>query len=270
MPRDNTPGRGDFLRAVGAAILAGSLPDRVGETRSPSMITGPHGGIEPHALEEPNLRRRSAHRISPAQNKRPCPREVRSRGYKVRNQCATDSPRPARYAVTDFAVFAGRAMSGVASPEAVEIRGAPRAIFATFRCPSSKSRVPADQVEEAGFSKCMPPHTLRHIWKPGQDEAKQNLKAGRWPDRSFLASLTGRDSSFPTRAKTTVEEMAGTNRLALERSLVSTDPGQAVMPSSIDGMRTFIIGLKKADPSGDQIDATAKRVPATIVESRST
>ncbi len=157
---------------------------------------------------------------------------------------------------------------GKVLPEVVkvmEICGQNNAIFATGHSSPEECVTLARKAKEVGIPKFVVTHASQNIWKISQDQAKQVFEAGGCLEHSFLAALVGPGSAFPTHTKTTVEEMAEYIRLAPEKSFISTDLGQAMMPSPIDGMRAFINGLKKAGLSGEQIDLVTKKVPAKLL-----
>ena len=153
-------------------------------------------------------------------------------------------------------------------PEVVkvmEICAANNAIFATGHSSPAECVVLAKKAKEVGIPKFVVTHGSQHIWKLSLDQAKQVIDAGAYIEHSFLACLVGQGSVFPTYTRTPVEEIADYIRIAPEKSFISTDLGQAMMPSPIDGMRAFINGLKKAGISGEQIDLVTKKVPVNLL-----
>lgn len=45
----------------------------------------------------------------------------------------------------------------------------------------------------------------------------------------------------------------------------STDLGQALNPNPVDGMRTFITGLRKAGVKDDVLNAVTRKTPAMLL-----
>ena len=54
-------------------------------------------------------------------------------------------------------------------------------------------------------------------------------------------------------------------KIAPERTFITSDLGQAMMPSPIDGMRSFITGLLGLGFSQAEIDIIARRNPALLM-----
>ena len=63
----------------------------------------------------------------------------------------------------------------------------------------------------------------------------------------------------------TMEEFASYIALAPDRQFISTDLGQALNPNPVDGMRTFITGLRKAGVKDDVLNAVTRKTPAMLL-----
>ena len=158
--------------------------------------------------------------------------------------------------------------NGRVLPEVVkvmEICGKADAIFATGHSSPEECVILAGKAKEVGIPKFVVTHATQNIWKISLDQAKQVLDAGGYLEHSVLAALDRLDAPSQKQPKTTIEEMAEYIRLGPEKTFISTDLGQAMMPSPIDGMRAFINGLKKAGLSGEQIALVTQKVPAKLL-----
>ncbi|MEN6441892.1 MAG: DUF6282 family protein [Syntrophobacter sp.] len=318
MSKDQAPGRRDFLKTVGGALIAGGLLPGEANAATAPMDDVLNGVIEMHVHADPDVRPRSIDQIALARKAQQM--GFRAYMFKGHDWCTADNAYLIRSAVPNFEVFGGLAMNrthgtavnpeaaemafkisgrycrciwmptyqsawdtskegltggipvldsnGKVLPEVVkvmEICGANNAIFATGHSSPAECVIMAKKAKEVGIAKFVVTHSTQNIWRLSLDQAKQVVETGGYLEHSFLAALVGPGSVFPTHARTSVEEMAEYIRIAPEKSFISTDLGQAMMPSPIDGMRAFINGLKKAGLSGDQIDIAARKVPAKLL-----
>ena len=53
--------------------------------------------------------------------------------------------------------------------------------------------------------------------------------------------------------------------MAEYQKIISTDLGQALNPNPVDGMRTFITGLRKAGVKDDVLNAVTRKTPAMLL-----
>ena len=70
---------------------------------------------------------------------------------------------------------------------------------------------------------------------------------------------------MPQYERQTAERFAAFVRVAPERSFITTDLGQAVMPHPVEGMRQCINDLLEAGFAGTEIDRLVRTNPAYLI-----
>ena len=97
------------------------------------------------------------------------------------------------------------------------------------------------------------------LFKPS--EAKSSAEADFQYFKGPHAVIPG----YREQPQVTMEEFASYIALAPDRQFISTDLGQALNPNPIDGMRTFITGLRKAGVKDDVLNAVTRKTPAMLL-----
>lgn len=100
------------------------------------------------------------------------------------------------------------------------------------------------------------------------DQAKQCLDNGAYLEHSVLPYYMGPTApvaAWRDRPATSMKEFADYIRLRPERQFINTDLGQAGNPNPVDGMKTFVKGLRAEGLSQKQLDLVSKSVPAYLL-----
>ena len=100
------------------------------------------------------------------------------------------------------------------------------------------------------------------------DQAKACIDNGAYLEHSVLPYFKGPHAVIPgyrEQPQVTMEEFASYIALAPDRQFISTDLGQALNPNPVDGMRTFITGLRKAGVKDDVLNAVTRKTPAMLL-----
>lgn len=158
--------------------------------------------------------------------------------------------------------------SGKLLPEVVEVMelcGKENCIFATGHSSPAESVLMSKKAKELGLKKFVVTHATSHIWKLTKDQAKECLANGALLEHCYVAAIWGPGTPMPAYTVTPIEEIAEYIKLSPERSFISSDLGQEMMPSPIDGMRSFITALLKLGVTQAQIDVMARTNPAKLM-----
>ena len=158
--------------------------------------------------------------------------------------------------------------SGKVLPEVIkimEICGRENIIFATGHSAPAESVVLCKKAKEVGLKKCVVTHASEDIWKLTMDQAKECIDNGAFLEHAYLAAVFGPGTAMPKYTPTPLPEIAQMIKIAPERTFITSDLGQAMMPSPIDGMRSFITGLLGLGFSQAEIDIIARRNPALLM-----
>jgi hypothetical protein len=157
---------------------------------------------------------------------------------------------------------------GKVRPEVVEIMelcAKENVIFATGHSAPAESVLMSRKAKELKLPKFVVTHATSGIWKLTKDQAKECIDNGAILEHSYVAALWGPGTALPGYTRISVEEIAEYARIAPERTFLTTDLGQAMMPSPVDGMRSFITDLLKAGMTQPQIDVMARANPARLM-----
>lgn len=160
---------------------------------------------------------------------------------------------------------------GQVLPEVVkvmEICAEANIIFATGHSSPEECVTLTAKAREVGVKKTVVTHATQAPWKLTLDQAKTCIDNGAYLEHCVLAFFKGPDAALPVYRKqpqTTMEEFASYIAIAPDRQYISTDLGQALNPTPIDGMRAFIVGLRKAGVKDDVLVTVSKKVPAQLL-----
>ncbi|MFR1532955.1 MAG: DUF6282 family protein [Bilophila wadsworthia] len=141
-------------------------------------------------------------------------------------------------------------------------------IFATGRSSPDECVVLTAKAKEVGVKKAVVTHASQAPWKLSMDQAKACIDNGAYLEHSVLPYFKGPHAVIPgyrEQPQVTMEEFASYIALAPDRQFISTDLGQALNPNPVDGMRTFITGLRKAGVKDDVLNAVTRKTPAMLL-----
>ncbi len=141
-------------------------------------------------------------------------------------------------------------------------------IFATGHSAPEESVALTAKAKEVGVKKTVVTHCTQAPWKLTLDQAKICIDNGAYLEHSVLPYFKGPHAVIPgyrNQKQVTMEEFASYIAIAPDRQFIDTDLGQALNPNPIDGMRTFITGLRKAGVKEDVLVAVSKTVPAYLL-----
>ena len=92
-------------------------------------------------------------------------------------------------------------------------------------------------------------HANSSIWTMTPDQIRRCIDFGAYIEYCYLPCLWGEGTKMPQYQRQGIEEFASFVRIDPNRSLVSTDLGQAVLPHPIEGTRVCILKLQSAGVS---------------------
>ena len=141
-------------------------------------------------------------------------------------------------------------------------------IFATGHSSPAECVVLTAKAKEVGVRKTVVTHASQAPWKLTMDQAKACIDNGAYLEHSVLPYFKGPHAVIPAYrdlAQVTMEEFAAYIAIAPDRQFISTDLGQALNPNPIDGMRTFITGLREAGVKDDVLNTVSRRIPALLL-----
>jgi len=161
--------------------------------------------------------------------------------------------------------------SGKVLPEVVkvmELCAAENIMFATGHSSPAESMALVKKACEIGVKKAVVTHCTQDPWMLTLDQAKEVLDLGGYLEHSVLPYFKGPNAPVEGYRKarhTSMREFASYIALGAKQQFINTDLGQALNPSPIDGMRTFIRGLRKEGVGEKDIDLVARKVPAYLL-----
>jgi len=161
--------------------------------------------------------------------------------------------------------------AGKVLPEVIkvmEICAKENIIFATGHSSPAESVVLMKKAKEVGVKKAVVTHCSQNPWKLTLDQAKECLDNGAFLEHSVLPFFKGPNAvitGYRNQPHMTMKEFAEYLKLAPERQFINTDLGQALNPNPIDGMRTFIKGLREEGMSQDHLNLVTRKVPAHLL-----
>ncbi len=158
--------------------------------------------------------------------------------------------------------------SGKVLPEVVEVMeicAEANIIFATGHASPDESLTLARKAREVGVRKFVVTHANSHIWTMTAEQIKRCVDLGAYIEFCYLPCLWGEGTEMPQYERQSIETFADFVRISPERSFITTDLGQAVMPHPIEGMRDCLVKLQAAGISQSDIDLLVRRNPAELV-----
>lgn len=161
--------------------------------------------------------------------------------------------------------------AGKVLPEVVkvmEICAKADIIFATGHSSPAESVALVKKAKEVGVKKAVVTHCTQDPWKLSLDQAKECLDNGAFLEHSVLPFFKGPNAVIPgyrTQPHVPMKEFAQYIKLGPERQFIDTDLGQALNPNPIDGMRTFIRGLREEGVSQEHLNLVTRKVPAALL-----
>lgn len=158
--------------------------------------------------------------------------------------------------------------SGKVLPEVLqvmEICAEANIIFATGHASPEECIALAHKAKEVGVKKFVVTHANSHWWKMTHDQIKQCIDLGAYIEYCFLPCLWGKGTQMAQYERQSDDVFMAFVRIAPERSFVSTDLGQSVMPHPIEGMRTCIAKMADSGISQKEIDWLVRKNPAWLI-----
>ena len=141
-------------------------------------------------------------------------------------------------------------------------------IFATGHSSPDECVVLTAKAKEVGVKKTVVTHASQAPWKLTMEQARICIDNGAYLEHCVLPYFKGPHAVVPgyrNQKQVPMEEFAAYIALAPDRQYISTDLGQALNPNPIDGMRTFITGLRKVGVKEDVLTLVSKTVPARLL-----
>ena len=141
-------------------------------------------------------------------------------------------------------------------------------IFATGHSSPDECVVLTAKAKEVGVKKTVVTHASQAPWKLTMEQARICIDNGAYLEHCVLPYFKGPHAVVPgyrNQQQVPMEEFAAYIALAPDRQYISTDLGQALNPNPIDGMRTFITGLRKVGVKEDVRPLVSKTVPARLL-----
>ena len=141
-------------------------------------------------------------------------------------------------------------------------------IFATGHSSPDECVVLTAKAKEVGVKKTVVTHASQAPWKLTMEQARICIDNGAYLEHCVLPYFKGPHAVVPgyrNQQQVPMEEFAAYIALAPDRQYISTDLGQALNPNPIDGMRTFITGVRKVGVKEDVLTLVSKTVPARLL-----
>ena len=139
-------------------------------------------------------------------------------------------------------------------------------IFATGHASPEESIILARKAHEIGVKRFVVTHANSSIWTMTDSQIKECIDNGAYIEYCYLPCLWGEGTKMPQYQRQSIEEFLSFVRIDPERSFISTDLGQAVMPHPIQGMRDCIIKLQTAGMPQKEIDLLVRHNPAWLIK----
>lgn len=158
--------------------------------------------------------------------------------------------------------------SGKVLPEVIrvmEICAEADIIFATGHSSPQENIVLARKAAEIGVKRFVVTHANSHFWIMTPDQIRQCVDSGAYIEYCYLPRLWGEGSEMPQYERQSAKTFADFIRIAPDRSFISTDLGQSVMPHPITGMRQCLTDLQEAGFTNAEINRLLRDNPAMLV-----
>ena len=97
------------------------------------------------------------------------------------------------------------------------------------------------------------------------DQIRLCIDLGAYIEYCYLPCLWGEGTKMAQYKRQSIEEFIAFVRISPERSFISTDLGQAVMPHPVEGMRDCIIKLLRSGIPQREIDLLIRKNPAFLI-----
>jgi len=121
----------------------------------------------------------------------------------------------------------------------------------------------------AGVKKILVTHGLADPIAMNVDQLKQVAKLGAKIECVWLTNLTGPKSHLASmrhwRHISTADYAKAIRTVGVEHFVLSSDLGQYLNPIHTDGMKAFILGLREAEFSKEEIDLLARKNAAQLL-----
>ena len=123
------------------------------------------------------------------------------------------------------------------------------------------------KAKEVGVKKAVVTHASQAPWKLSMDQAKAVSTTARIWNTAYCRTSRAScgDSGVPGTAAGHDGGIRLVHRPRPGSQFISTDLGQALNPNPVDGMRTFITGLRKAGVKDDVLNAVTRKTPAMLL-----
>lgn len=138
-------------------------------------------------------------------------------------------------------------------------------IFAMGHSSPEESIALARKAREVGVGRFVMTHANSHWWMMTPDQVRECVELGAYIEYCYLPCLWGEGTQMPQYERQTAEKFAEFVRIAPERSFITTDLGQAVMPHLAEGMRQCIKGLLEAGFTQAETDRLVRINPAYLI-----
>lgn len=138
-------------------------------------------------------------------------------------------------------------------------------IFATGHSSPQENIVLAQKAAEIGVKRFVVTHANSHFWIMTPDQIRQCVDAGAYIEYCYLPRLWGEGSEMPQYERQSAKTFADFIRIAPDRSFISTDLGQSVMPHPITGMRQCLTDLQEAGFTNAEINRLLRDNPTMLV-----
>lgn len=158
--------------------------------------------------------------------------------------------------------------TGAILPEVVkvmELCGANNIILATGHCSPQESLCLARKAREIGLNKFVVTHVNSLIWTMTPEQIREITDLGVYVELCALPMFWGKGTSMPQFPWQSPDIFTAFARIAPESTFISTDMGQAGLPSPLHGMAGAIAALRKAGISQAHIELMTKTTPARLV-----
>lgn len=149
--------------------------------------------------------------------------------------------------------------------EVMEVCAEADIIFATGHSSPEESLILVRKAREIGVGKVVVTHANSHFWVMTPDQIKQCAELGAYIEYCYLPCLWGPGTKMAQYKRQRHEEFAAFLRIVPERSFISTDLGQAVMPHPVRGMHQCLIALTELGFSRKEIDQFVRVNPAWLL-----
>lgn len=142
-------------------------------------------------------------------------------------------------------------------------------VLQTGHSSASECLVIIKAAKAAGVKKIVITHAMADPIRMTVARMKQAAKLGAVMECVWLTNLTGPKSHLASqrhwRKVTTAEYAKAMKTVGAKHFILSSDLGQYLNPIHTDGMKAFILGLRKAGIAEKDIDLMARKTPALLL-----